>query len=138
MKVIVVLDDKNGMMFNGRRQSRDRVLRERIREIAGDGRLCMNSYTARQFNSETEEGIYISESFLDEAESSDYCFVENEALRPYEDRISELFIFKWNREYPGDQFFDIDLENSGWILAETDEFEGYSHEEITLERYIHE
>ena len=30
MKVIVCVDDKGGVMFNHRRQSQDRVLRERI------------------------------------------------------------------------------------------------------------
>lgn len=136
MKVIVVVDEKNGMMFNGRRQSRDRHLREMILRIAKDGRLCMNAYSAGQFDS--EEGLVVSETFLGEAGSSDYCFVENEALRSYEDKISELFVFKWNREYPGDKFLDIDLDSEEWTLAQTEEFAGYSHERITLERYIHE
>ena len=33
MKLIVCLDDKNGMMFNKRRQSRDRVLIENVLEL---------------------------------------------------------------------------------------------------------
>ena len=30
MRVIVAVDDRNGMLFHNRRQSQDRVLRERI------------------------------------------------------------------------------------------------------------
>ena len=33
MKLIVCMDDKNGMAFNHRRQSRDRVLAKRIMEL---------------------------------------------------------------------------------------------------------
>ena len=36
MIVMVCVDDKNGMMFNKRRQSQDRVLRQHMLELAGD------------------------------------------------------------------------------------------------------
>ena len=39
MNIIVCLDDKNGMMFNKRRQSQDRVLRQRMLELAGEKKL---------------------------------------------------------------------------------------------------
>ena len=35
MKIIVCVDNQNGMMFNHRRQSQDRVLRKRILELTG-------------------------------------------------------------------------------------------------------
>ena len=35
MKIIVCVDNQNGMMFNHRRQSQDRVLRKRIMELTG-------------------------------------------------------------------------------------------------------
>lgn len=34
MRLIVCLDDKNGMAFNHRRQSRDRIVTEKIEELA--------------------------------------------------------------------------------------------------------
>ena len=37
--VIACFDDTGGMMFNRRRQSQDRVLRERIVEMTGDASL---------------------------------------------------------------------------------------------------
>ena len=33
MNIIVCLDDKNGMMFNKRRQSQDKLLRSDIKEL---------------------------------------------------------------------------------------------------------
>ena len=48
MNLIVVLDRQSGMMFNHRRQSRDRVLTERILQISG-GKLIVSPYTARLF-----------------------------------------------------------------------------------------
>lgn len=39
MKLIVCMDDKNGMAFNHRRQSRDRVLAERIMELTENAKL---------------------------------------------------------------------------------------------------
>ena len=39
MTLIVCLDDKNGMAFNHRRQSQDRLLRRRVLELAGEA-LC--------------------------------------------------------------------------------------------------
>lgn len=49
MILIAVVDDRNGMMFNKRRQSKDSVLQERILTMAENGRLWMNTYTYRQF-----------------------------------------------------------------------------------------
>lgn len=45
MIVMVCVDDKNGMMFNKRRQSQDRVLRQHMLELAGDKKLWMNAYS---------------------------------------------------------------------------------------------
>lgn len=40
MIVMLCVDDKYGMMFNCRRQSQDRVLRERMQKLAGGKPLC--------------------------------------------------------------------------------------------------
>ena len=39
MNLIVCLDDKNGMAFNGRRQSRDRLLTEDLLQTVGESCL---------------------------------------------------------------------------------------------------
>ena len=51
MNIIVCVDKNNGMSFCGKRQSQDRVLRERVLEMTNGSRLLMNSYSAKQFES---------------------------------------------------------------------------------------
>lgn len=135
MVVIVCLDDKNGMMFNGRRQSQDRCLRERIIGMTADKVLRMNQYSAGQFDLESICCAMVGDSFLEDANEGEYCFVENEALEPYEKNIEMLIVFRWNRIYPSDVCLDLVLDGSLWKLIETEEFPGYSHDVITMEVY---
>ena len=51
--------------------------------------------------------------------------------------IEKIILFKWNRNYPGDFFFDIDVTSNHWILQESKDFPGSSHEKITMEVYRH-
>ena len=50
--------------------------------------------------------------------------------------IEKIILYRWNRKYPADFRFDINLEDSEWKLAETREFTGSSHEKITEEVYV--
>ena len=61
MILIVAVDEDKGMMFNRRRQSKDRVLRERILSLAKGGKLWMNAYTRRQFPEDAQGEIILSE-----------------------------------------------------------------------------
>lgn len=134
MIVIVAVDDRNGMMFNRRRQSQDRVLREHILDMTVGKKLWMNHYTEKQFaDSDNFAQINVSDDFLNEAAPGEYCFVENEPLSPYSRWIEQLVIFRWNRAYPGDFYFDLPLDE--WKLISTEEFPGPSHEKITKEVY---
>ena len=45
MNIIICLDDNNGMMFNKRRQSQDRILRADLKEFIKDKDLYMNNYS---------------------------------------------------------------------------------------------
>ena len=54
---IVCVDDHNGMMFNHRRQSQDRVLRADILELTGGKKLWMNAYSRKQFAESDAEKI---------------------------------------------------------------------------------
>ena len=51
----------------------------------------------------------------------------------YEGKITEIVLYKWNRDYPADVIFEVDL--SKWRLEERKDFSGYSHEKITKEIY---
>ena len=135
MKIIVCIDDNKGMMFNKRRQSQDNTLREDVINNLNGSRLLMNEYSYKQFKDTQQDYITVDETFLSMAAEDDYCFVENLKLSPYQEKISELIIYHWNRNYPADTYFDIDL--SQWELVSSTEFAGSSHEKITKEIYKH-
>ena len=132
MIVIVVLDDKDGMMFNQRRQSQDQVLRDKILALSKEKLLWMNEYTAKQFPV-LEDWVRIDPDFLQKVGAGEYCFVENQNLTQVASKIEKMILFKWNRRYPGDLFLDIKPEMLGMACSSTCEFEGSSHEKITME-----
>ena len=134
MIVMVCVDDKNGMMFNKRRQSQDRVLRQHMLELAGDKKLWMNAYSRKQFSKEDENRIAVAENGFQNIRSGEYCFLEDEDPEQYTDQIEELILFHWNRIYPADFFCTLDL--SEWKRKTTEEFAGCSHEKITQEWYV--
>ena len=134
MKVIVCVDDNNGMMFNNRRQSRDRILIEDIVKNVVGGNLLIAAYSEPLFK-DSNVDIFLSESLLDEAAPEDLCFIEDKALLPYSDKIDELIIYRWNRTYPADMHLDIDPAALSMKLVSTTEFAGSSHEKITKELY---
>lgn len=136
MIVCVAVDDKYGMMFNKRRQSQDRVLREHLLKECAGSVVWMNEYTAKQFNDCMAPDIVIDNDLLKKAGEREYCFVENLSLREVESEIKKIILFKWNRIYPADRYFDISLQN--WTLTETEEFAGSSHKLITKEVWVHE
>ena len=135
MIVIVCLDDNNGMLFNGRRQSKDKLLREHIRTLVGKQKLWMNAYSAKQFEAEQFTSLQVDEEFLQKVGPGEYCFVENKGLEDVEGQIEKLVVFRWNRVYPADQYLDISIESGSWSLLEQVEFAGHSHEKITREVY---
>lgn len=134
MIAAICLDDHLGMLFNGRRLSQDRCVRSDLLVHIQNQKLWLNAYSARQFSDTEQENLHIAEDFLDKAPDGAYCFVENQALAPYLGRLEGLIIYRWNRVYPSDVRFDLDL--SGWKCVERQEFPGHSHEKITKERYI--
>lgn len=134
MTVIVCLDNANGMMFNHRRQSRDaNVVKDILKTINGAS-LLIAPYSESLF-SQAECSVSISESFLADADAKDYCFVENKSVAEFKEKISRLVIYKWNRDYPADFYFDIDYA-SDYKLETTLDFGGTSHEKITKEVYV--
>ena len=52
MRLIVCLDDRDGMTFLGRRQSQDALLRQDMLAYVDGHELWMNSYSAAQFGNE--------------------------------------------------------------------------------------
>ena len=134
MILITCVDNQGGMMFNGRRQSQDRVLRADMLAVVGDKKLWMNAYSKKQFTEDDAGKIQVEEDFLSKAGTGEFCFVENIDISAYLDQIEEICLYKWNRDYPADMYFPVDL--GGWKCVETVEFAGSSHEKITREKYV--
>ncbi len=133
MKIIVCLDERNGMLFAGRRQSMDRILRQEALALAGSEPLWMNGYSAGQFGD--EGNIRVEEDFLRKAPEDAWCFVENTDLTPWLEKISQVAVYRWNRHYPSTTWFPMDYFVNKWQLTGRREFAGSSHERITEEVY---
>jgi hypothetical protein len=134
MILITCIDDGGGLLFNGRRQSQDRVLRGEILAQTGGRPLWMDAYSASLFEG-TGAAIRVDEAFLEKAGPGEYALLEDREAAPYEDRIEKIILYHWNRAYPGDLYFDIDLKK-GWTRISQRDFAGSSHDKITEEVYV--
>ena len=130
MIIAVCVDDRMGMLFNHRRQSRDKFLIDDLMSITE--RVHINSFSEELFGDYSDR-ILIDEDFLENASEDDVCFVENIDLEPYSDKINKVILYLWNRHYPSTLKFKVDLSDYNFI--ESTEFEGNSHEKITREVY---
>ena len=137
MNVILCTDDRNGILFNGRRQSRDRAVIEDIGKITEGGRLLMNRYSDKMFAEYGSSGHLIfedTETMLDAAGENDFCFLENVCPEHFRKKIKRIVIYRWNRHYPSDRKIDKDFLKDRKLRARED-FAGNSHEKITREIY---
>lgn len=133
MIVIVCLDDKKGMMFNHRRQSRDQAVTDRIQKVCTGKKLWMNPYSDQLYGSLEGTDIVVKRDFLSPARSGEFCLAESDYLMPFIEKIEQIIVYWWNRTYPADVYLDLAL--SQWERKERYEFSGTSHEKITEERY---
>lgn len=135
MTVIVCVDDNGGIMFNSRRQSQDKVLRTKVLSMLNGKRLLVSPYTAKQFSSDNQTHLQVSENCYQEASSEDICFVEDTTPNLSDHSLKSIVLFKWNRVYPADRFLDTTALKK-WKLISTEDFSGNSHEKITMEVYV--
>ncbi len=135
MTVVVCLDERGGMVFNRRRQSRDRVLIDDLVKMSEGKVLYIAEYSKPLF--EAHAGSFtVAEDMLQIAERNDFCFLELGELAPVAERIERLVIYHWNRHYPSDTYLDVTPESLGMRLCESTEFKGSSHEKISKEIYV--
>ena len=131
MNIIACIDDNKGQLFNGRRQSRDVQVINKIYEITKGQNLFINSFSEKLF----KEKAIVNADFLECAGEGDFCFIENVSASEYIEKIDKVYLFKWNRKYPSDFTFDLELENN-FHLVSVEEFQGNSHELVTLEVWV--
>jgi len=133
MHIIICLDDRNGMTFNKRRQSRDSAVSARIAERikSENAVLRMSTYSEKIF---PEGCAIISDDYLDIAGSGEYCFTEREDISLYKEKIESIIVYKWNTLYPSDRRLDASLLQERKLVSSQD-LEGTSHKRITEEVY---
>ena len=94
MNVIVCVDNNMGVAFNNRRQSKDRILNEKIL-LKITGKLKVEAYSESIFPSDK---ISVVDDVLTETGSGEWCFSERRSLRGSEGEIEKLMICRWNRD----------------------------------------
>lgn len=57
----------------------------------------------------------MDESFLEKAGPGEPCFVEDRSVAPFAGRVERVVLYRWDRAYPADLYWDLSLE--GWTLA---------------------
>ena len=135
MILAACIDDSLGMSFNRRRQSRDSAVYADLAAYAASSPIYMDSRSAHLFEG-LNANIICRPDYAESAGKGEFCFTEFISPGPYETKIEKLILYRWNRRYPSDVKFDIDL--SQWQLEFTVDFPGSSHEKITKEVYIRE
>lgn len=128
MNLIVCIANNNGIMFNKRRVSKDALLIERLKGITKENKIYVSEYSKPLFDG--FDNLVLS---IENLTSNNFYFLED---KDYNGNIDKIIIYKWNRDYPADKYFDIDL--SGYELISTQDFQGSSHDLITEEIYIKE
>lgn len=133
MVLVICVDDKGGMAFNGRRQSMDRLLRADLLQTVGEAPLWMSPYSAKQFDP-APANLRAAEDFLDRAGKGAYCFAEFPPLAQVLDRAEGLVVYRWNRTYPADRHLDFAPADQFTLVSAAD-FPGSSHKTLTKEVY---
>jgi len=134
MKLIICIDEKNGMLFNNRRQSKDRVLISHIIEKTKNEKFWITSFSQDIFDVSISNNIVVDDKCFEKATMNEYCFIENLDVSSYIENVDEIILYNWNRHYPADLYFNIPLND--WKISSENEFKGSSHEKITEKIYV--
>lgn len=130
MRLIVCIDDKSGMAFCNRRQSRDRVLMEDLARYVNGKTVWIMPYSEALL-SQSNLTYCVSSDPINDAGEADFCFLETVDPSNLLHLVDEIVLYKWNRVYPSDTRFSADL--SQYSLQSSEDFAGSSHEKITRE-----
>lgn len=126
--VAVCLDKEDGMLFNNRRQSRDRILTADLFDTAG-GKVYAQHFSGKLLKD--YEGAVLCDDPITDCPDGGLAFIENVPLKDKLCFIDKIIVYRWNRLYPADVYFDVDLKAEGFKLREKTDFAGSSHEKIT-------
>ena len=130
IRVVVCVDEAGGLYFNGRRQSRDRVMISDLIKTVGDERIYISDYSLPLFKG-YEDNVKVCNTPLSECPDGGICFIELTQIGEYMVRVGEIIIYNWGEKYPADKRLDFSPKNSRMSLVSEYSFEGSSHKKIT-------
>lgn len=145
MNLIYILDQNGGMMFNHRRQSKDKTLIEDVVNIVSKvgGTLWLTEYSKKLFGDfklKVDNLEKLLNSPLDNITDNDFLFIEDSNFdfkTFFEENPSfnkRFLIYTWDRTYPYDKQFDLSYFSlNEFKLKEARSFSGNSHDKIMLE-----
>lgn len=133
MTLFFCLDDRNGLSFNNRRQSRDRaVLADMASQLTGV--LLVDPMSEKMMIRHDIPYEIVTEEALP-AEGTQY-FAEQRSPESLLPLAKKVVIYRWNRVYPADRYLETPLQEQGFSLTEVSQFPGHSHDTITREVYV--
>ncbi len=121
MNIIVCLDENKGILFNKRRVSKDKEIILDI--VKNNDCIYVSEYSYKLF---LEYG-YSEKVIIKDICNEGTFFIEDSDVSGC--NIEKITIYYFNRKYPSDYKFNIDLSKYKKVLEE--EFIGSSHEKIT-------
>ena len=123
---LILWAGKNGeMLFNRRRCSRDRAVIADILTMYSADQIFVSAYSASLF-----AGARVVDS-PEEAEKG-VLFLEDLPLSPALTMADKLIVYRFDRVYPANVRLEIP---QNFLLKESTEFVGFSHDKITREVY---
>lgn len=138
MYFIFCIDDKDGLLFNKRRQSSDKVLTRNVVDLAAGTLIRMAPCSAGLFKDYPDANITISKYPERDALKGEFCFMErNLAETPDLNQVEGIILYCWNRLYPADTILNRAMFRETFKHAPENiiEFPGDSHEKIRREIY---
>ena len=129
MHLIVCVDDRFGLSFGGRRLSRDREVITHMLHMTRGSKLWVHPYSADLFPT---DAVLADADYLEKADADDYCFLEKGGIPQ---NLQSVILYHWNRTYPATEHFPKEILQTMNRVSQ-EEIPGYSHEKITVERYI--
>ena len=121
------LENKNGRSFFGKRLSSDREIPKKLVSISTE--IYTDEYSYSHIPDELKSNFHVLSNTEDLNEKQLFWTEIGDIPK----NTDKLIIFRWNRDYGADKFYDP-IKN-GWILVSSEDFSGYSHEKITMETY---
>ena len=136
MNLIICVDKDGGMLFNNRRQSRDReIISDILKTVQGE-RLYVKPYSKKLFDEHEEYPLMtVCDDPLGIVGEGEWCFIENEDVAPHLHKVERLLIYNWNTNYPYELRLDLGILDKQFRLSDKRKLIGYSHDEITREIY---